>query len=110
MRISLSNRQYPMIQAFLSLGAGRFMSITDAKAFDQRPFRSMLIQGWVSYRASHGFYLTKEGRAAWEDYHHTDIARKNPSLPLTSYFDPETYGLKRDNVRVLKPKGHSAVA
>lgn len=108
MSIVLSNRQNPMLQAFVSLGQGGHMSMKDAQGFDQRPFRSMLIRGWVAYRRGHGFHLTKEGRKAWDVYHNTDIARKDPSLPLTAYFDPDTYGLKTvgksNNLHVMKRK------
>lgn len=89
----LSNRQYPMLQAFVEQGEGRFMSLEDARHWDQRPFRSMLIQGWVVYRAGRGFHITKDGRRAWSEFLNTDIARKNPQLPLTAYFDPTAYGL-----------------
>jgi hypothetical protein len=95
MSIVLSNRQNPMLQAFVSLKEGEYMTIEQAQQFDQRPFRSMLIRGWVTYKRSHGFYLTKEGRKAWYDYQNTDIIRKNPTLPLTSYFDMDHYGVRR---------------
>ena len=91
----LSNRQYPMLHIFaVELGAQGYMSIEDAQALDQRPFRSMLIQQWVAYRAGRGFHITKAGRDAWYEFGNTGIARKNPHAPLTRYFDATAYGLR----------------
>jgi hypothetical protein len=87
----LSNRQYPLLETFAT---GVYMSIEDAQLFDQRPFRSMLIRKWVAYKPGRGFHITTEGRAAREEFLHTDIGRKDPSLPLTAYFDPTAYGLR----------------
>ncbi len=86
----LSNRQYPMLEIFAS---GVFMRIEEAQLFDQRPFRSMLIRKWIAYKPGRGFHITPEGRKAHEEFHHTEIARKNPLLPLTRYFDPTAYGV-----------------
>jgi hypothetical protein len=91
--ILLSNRQYPMVQAFIDNG-DTYMDIETAQRYDQRPFRSLLIRKWVSFRPGHGFYLTREGKAAWQDYHGTEIMRKNPRLPLTAYFDATAYSLR----------------
>lgn len=115
MTIRLSDLQYPMLQAMTD---GHYMSIEEAQRFDQRPFRSMLIRGWVDYAGGKGFHITPAGRKAWVDYHSRDISRKNPTLPLTSYFDPDTYRLaRRDNVQVMRPSpttkrdaGHAARA
>ena len=96
MSIVLSNRQNPMLQAFVSLGEGEYMTVQQAQSFDQRPLRSMLVQRWVAYKRNHGFYLTKEGRKAWDIYNHTDIARKNPDLPLTAYFDMDHLTVRRN--------------
>jgi len=90
----LSNRQYPMLKIFAEGGSDYYMRVEDARIWDQRPFRSMLIQEWISYRPGRGFHITKEGRAAWEEFRHTEIKRKNPTLPLTAYFDATAYGLQ----------------
>lgn len=87
----LSNRQYPMLEIFAS---GVYMRIEEAQIFDQRPFRSMLIRGWVAYKPGRGFHITADGRKARDEFHHTEISRKNPLLPLTAYFDPTAYGLR----------------
>lgn len=90
----LSNRQYPMLKSFAEADTKHeFMRIEEAQAFDQRPFRSMLIQGWVKYRPGRGFHITKEGKRAWREFLMTDIVRKDPTRPLTAYFDPTAYGL-----------------
>jgi hypothetical protein len=87
----LSNLQFPMLQTFVG---GEFMRIEQAMGFDQRPFRSMLIRKWVAYKPGRGFHITKDGSRAYHEFLNTDIARKNPLLPLTAYFDPTAYGLK----------------
>lgn len=88
----LSNRQYPMLAMFADRRSDFRMSVEDAKLWDQRPFRSMLIQGWVDFDGG-GFYLTDKGRAAWKEFGETDISRRNPLGPLTAYFDATAYGL-----------------
>ena len=81
------------------------MSISQAQHYDQRPFRSMLVRQWIAYRAGKGFHITATGRKAYEEFHHTEIARKNPLLPLTAYFDPTQYGLRVIEKRhVEKPR------
>jgi len=91
--IVLSNRQYPMVKAFIDSGEN-YMDIEAAQRYDQRPFRSLLIRKWVAFRPGHGFYLTRAGKDAWRNYHGTEIWRKNPTLPLTAYFDITAYKLK----------------
>jgi hypothetical protein len=104
--IVLSNRQYPMMKAFLDGGDSYYMDIEEAQRYDQRPFRSMLIRKWIAYRPGRGFHLTRDGRNAWRDYHGTEIWRKNPTLPLTAYFDVTAYHLrvqpKKATVHVMR--------
>jgi hypothetical protein len=96
MSISLSNRQYPMLKTFIDGGVHFHMSIDDAMAYDQRPFRSMLMRRWVRYRRDRGgFVITREGREAWDTFQTTGIFRKNRDLPLTAFFDPVAYRLPR---------------
>jgi hypothetical protein len=75
-----------MLQTFAAASIDYYMTVEEAQQFDQRPFRSMLVRDWVRYRAGHGFYLTKEGRKAWQEFHQTDITRHNPMLPLCAYW------------------------
>lgn len=90
----LTNRTYPMLKIFaVEHGSGYYMSVEVAQQFDQRPFRSMLIHGWIAYSRGHGFYITKEGRKAWEEFLHTGIERLDPSRPLTKYFDAKHHGV-----------------
>ena len=96
----LSNRQWPMLKALVDNGSDVYMSIEEAQRFDQRPFRSMLIQGWCAYRPGRGFHVTREGKAAMYEFENSDIIRKNPSMPLTAYFDPTAYGLKAPSKKV----------
>ena len=104
----LSNRQYPLLRTFYDMGPLQYMSIEDAQAFDQRPFRSMLIREWVSYKPKHGFHITKKGRAAYIEFQDTSIERQNKSLPLTSYFDPTAYGLHAKKVVPMKRREQAA--
>jgi len=101
--IRLSNRQLPMLEIFMS---GQSLSIEAAKMYDQRPFRSMLIRKWINFKPGRGFKITEAGRDAYEIFMHTDIARKNPLLPLTAYFDETAYGLKK--VEVIRRRKKAA--
>ena len=108
----LSNRQYPMLRALVDNGPDHYMSIGEAQQFDQRPFRSMLIRGWCAYRPGRGFHITSEGRAAMREFLDTDIARKNPMLPLTAYFDQTAYGLaaRKKTAKVHAVSAHRGAA
>jgi hypothetical protein len=106
----LSNRQWPMLKMLYDNGTDHYMSLDEAASFDQRPFRSMLIQGWCAYRPGRGFHITKAGKSAMFEFQTTDILRKNPNLPLTAYFDPVAYGIparKKSKVHVM-PARHQA--
>lgn len=106
----LSNRQYPMLKQFAE--GQIYMSIAQAQKFDQRPFRSMLIQEWIEYKPGKGFHITDKGLKAWDEFRFTAISRKNPDMPLTRYFDPVAYGLKlspkKANVHVMPKRGRAA--
>jgi len=104
----LSNRQYPMLLAFVDLGSSKYMNIEQAQRYDQRPFRSMLIQKWIAYRPGRGFHITREGMDAWREFQGTEIWRKDPSLPLTAYFDAKTYGLHPKSEKVQEIKSGAA--
>jgi hypothetical protein len=96
----LSNRQFTMLQMFYSESKDFLMKVDVARAFDQRAFRSMLIRKYVSYVPSaNAFRLTAEGRAAFHTFEATDITRRNPTLPLTAYFDANILGLHRMKAR-----------
>jgi hypothetical protein len=82
----LSELQFPMLREFADMDASDYMTIERAQTFDQRPFRSMLIQKWVTYVKGRGFHITPAGRNAWHGFQHRDIFRRNPMAPLTSYF------------------------
>ena len=109
----LSNRQYAMLQAFLNANSS-YMTISHAQAFDQRPFRSMLVRKYIEYTPGRGFHITKKGRNAWMEFTSTDIGRKDARMPLTALFDPTAYVLHRkDNVKAMPPRkamAQSAVA
>jgi hypothetical protein len=87
----LSNRQFPLLEAF---DAVEYMTLDEAAAFDQRPFRSFLIRKYIAWKPSRGFHITQAGKDARKEFYNTDIIRANPNLPLTAYFDPTAYGLK----------------
>jgi|SRR5215470_19473984 len=98
----LSNRQYPLLRIFAGNGMDWCMPIEDAAKFDQRPFRSALIQKWIAYRPGKGFHVTQTGIHAWEEFRGTKILRQNPFGPLTSYFDPTLYDLPPREHRARK--------
>jgi len=83
---TLSNRQYPLLRIFVKLGENKFMSLTEAATLDQRPFRSLLMRGWIRYEKGYGFTITWEGREAWRVFGNTDIVRANPLAPLCAWF------------------------
>lgn len=95
----LSNRQYPMLEA---LAAVDYITYSEAQAFDQRPFRSMLIRKYMAYKPGKGFHLTQAGRDARKEFYDTDILRRNRNLPLTAYFDATAYGLTKPKLRLMK--------
>lgn len=107
MSVTLSNRTAPMLE---TMNGTDYMSIDEAAHFDQRPFRALLIRKYVAYKPGRGFHLTQAGRDARRTFYETDIARKDPTMPLTAYFDPAAYGLKPrrkstkppNNVREIK--------
>jgi hypothetical protein len=101
---TFSGRQLKMLQMFADNREGEYLSYSEAHNFDQRPFRSMLIRQWISYRPGRGFHITREGRAALHRLNETDIARNQGSIsqPLTRYFDAVAYGLDHPNKRKLR--------
>jgi hypothetical protein len=104
MTVTLSNLQYPTLKIFVD-HPHDYMSIEEAQALDQRPFRSMLYRQWVVYTKGKGFHISKAGIAAMREFLSRDIFRKDSSLPLTSYFDPTAYGLKPpERTRRVSPK------
>jgi hypothetical protein len=78
------------------------MIVVQAQEWDQRAFRSFLVRGWVDFNTARGFYLTQEGLNAGENFRHANIHRADPSAPLTSYFDINSWGAK--SKRALKEK------
>lgn len=103
----LSGRQYAMLRMFFENGRDGYMCIIEAQRFDQRPFRSMLIRQYVVYRPGRGFHITPAGDEAMRLFEAADIGRKNPTLPLTAYFDATAYGLPspKGKLRVMTRQG-----
>ena len=86
---TLSNRQYPLLKHFIdaSQATGTYhMPLEDAATFDQRPFRSLLMRGWITFAKGRGFRLTADGKRAWVDFQATSIVRSNPHSPLCAWF------------------------
>ena len=102
--INLSDLGFPMLYALTQLKGG-FMPFEEAQTYDQRPFRTMLMRGYVAWsRKERGFYLTDIGSEAWSKFNSRDIARKNPHMPLTAFFDAAAYGLggERRNGKAMR--------
>lgn len=85
----MSKRQYLLLQAFID----NPMSIKEAHKINQITFRSFLIRNWIAYTQGRGFHITTEGRNAWYNFHEASIFRKDPTRPLTAYFDQKVYKL-----------------
>jgi|SRR5215471_1947417 len=92
--VSLSNRGYPMLKMFFDMRDDEYMSREEAQHWDQRPFRSMLVRGYIRYTLNRGFRITRKGQSALRVFIATDIARKDPTKPLTRYFDLNAYKLR----------------
>jgi hypothetical protein len=105
--IALSKRQHAMLELLVNQ-KNEYLSYEQAQELDQRPFRSMLIQKWVSYRPQRGFRVTKEGVDAWNEYLAADITRKNTHAPLTKIFDAVFYGLVAGPVKKSAKKASAA--
>jgi hypothetical protein len=97
-----------MLRELFERGPNKYMSIDDARLFDQRPFRSMLIREYCLYRPGRGFHITGAGEDAMAVFETTDIGRKNPKLPLTAYFDAKAYGLPVEEKRRRRLKVKTA--
>jgi signal transduction histidine kinase len=89
----LSNRQYPLLKTFAEAQANHYMTIAEAQRYDQRPFRSMLVQGWISYQPGRGFRITREGREVWEEFERT--SQVVDSLMLLARADSGKESLER---------------
>jgi len=86
----LSALQYPALKIFAE---GRpTLPIAECQRIDQRAFRSFLIRKYIAY-TGRGFKITEAGIAAWDDFRFHGCMRKNPTLPLTAYFDAKHYGI-----------------
>jgi hypothetical protein len=94
-----------MLKVLYDNGVNHYLTIEDAQRFDQRPFRSMLVRNWCAYRPGRGFHITQDGKAALHEFLSTDIIRKNPTRPLTAYFDATAYGLRKAPVHLTARRG-----
>jgi succinate dehydrogenase/fumarate reductase flavoprotein subunit len=96
MTVRLSNLQFNMLRVFATENDTFRMSMTEAGAFDQRPFGSMLAPSrrYILYDRKPtpggrtGFKITKEGREAYREFETANILRKIASMKLTHYFEP----------------------
>lgn len=88
--MTLSPRQYQMLKAFRR---ARYIGMRGVRMFDQRPLRSMLMRKYVTYSDT-GFHITKAGMEALNTFEEQNILRKDPSRPLTSYFNTRLYHIK----------------
>jgi hypothetical protein len=107
---TVSKWQFPMLRLFCERAPGTFMSRSEAAILDQRSCGSLYHRGWIGERPGKGFYATKAGRAACDEYMIGEARhRQNPDLPLSHYFDPIAYGLRKPSdkskVHVLARQG-----
>lgn len=99
-----------MLKMFVSRGPDRFLPIEHAQRYDQRPFRSMLVQGWVAYRPNKGFHVTDKGLERWHQLTHVNNKRVNPYGRLTAYFDQDAYGIGKKGLSVMRKAPAQAAA
>jgi hypothetical protein len=94
--VRLSNRGYNLLAMFRS---GVYMSLAEARKWDQRAFRSMLVNEYVAHHPGRGFRITPKGLEVRASFDETDVRRKPNrwSFPLTRYFDPTAYQLGPDH-------------
>jgi hypothetical protein len=96
----VSKLQFPLLTEFVALTQkGIFLNVDEAAKLDQRPFGSLYHRGWIGYRAGRGFYATRAGRDAYAEYMGEARRRAHPEKPLSHYFDPVAYQLKKPEIR-----------
>jgi hypothetical protein len=100
--MQLSALQFPTLRHFVE--GKPYLSIEEAQALDQRPFRSMLKRAYVAYRPGRGFHITPEGLQAWDDFRFHNYLRTDPTRPLTAYFDQRAYSLAAPKVHIIKKR------
>ena len=101
---SVSRLQLPILRLFCTRST--FFSVAEVSKLDQRAFGSLYHRGWIAHRPGRGFHATIMGRNAYQEYMEGEARlRKNDSLPLSHYFDPIVYRLKRDTKKDLHIAG-----
>lgn len=91
-----SGRQLALLEMLDHVGIDGHISVDEAMTLNQTTFRSAMIRGYCVYRASganRGFHVTKDGREALRLFRNADITRKDPTQPLTAYFDAASFGI-----------------
>jgi hypothetical protein len=110
--MTLSPRQYPLLKLFCKRGENVFMKIDEAATLDQRPFRSLLMRGWIKWEPNYGFTVTGDGRDAMHAFNHTSIERANAGAPLCAYFYSsygyESPAAKREPVPITRGRRRRA--
>ena len=87
-------------------GANHYMTIAEAAAL--RPAAVPLDADSGIDRLGGTRVPNHTGRLrGWEEFERTEIWRKNPTLPLTAYFDPVAYKLATgtSKLHVMKARG-----
>src|SRR5215467_10295638 len=112
MSIQLSDRTYPLLQTFEDKTSDYHMKIDEAQKIDQRPFRALLVRGYIAFRPGRGFHITRAGRDVAKHFLDEDGTRNRRSenrfnAPLTSYFDPVAYGLTPSSGKKKKATRHT---
>ena len=85
-----------MLKVFVLQQANFHMTIEEAQAYDQRPFRSMLIQKWIAFKPGRGFHVTQAGRDAWHEFQTTTIQRNDPTRPAHCLFRSDSLQVARE--------------
>lgn len=100
----VSKLQFPVLTELVALTQkGMFLSVSEASKLDQRPLGSLYHRGWIGLRPGRGFYATRAGIDAYEECMGETRKRLRPEAPLSHYFDPVAYQLRKpDNSAKLQ--------
>ena len=90
--IQLTERTNGLLEVFAREGLDYHMAIEELQSYDLRPARALHMRGYIAFGRK-GAHITKEGLAAWDKWHNPSLTRKDPTMPLSHYFDSVAYGL-----------------
>lgn len=100
--VSLSNRQYTLLDFFVTRGANYVMSLETLGEYDQRTAGSLARRAdaiLVRTSDGSGLKLSEHGRTVARAFKDTDVTRKHPSMDLSQWLSQYLFAPER------KPRG-----